>query len=73
MTILSVNVLQRKWKLIGVKVAVWLIAEITLSLAGTDNLADYSEFVFDQEVHCSQYPCQVLLIKNYIKLAGRDS
>lgn len=30
------------------KTIVWLVAEVVLNLAGLDNLADYSEFVFDQ-------------------------
>lgn len=30
------------------KAVAWLVAEVVLNLAGLDNLADYSEFVFDQ-------------------------
>lgn len=30
------------------KTIAWLVAEVVLNLAGLDNLADYSEFVFDQ-------------------------
>lgn len=30
-----------------IKVATWLMAEVVLNLVGLDNLADYSEFVFD--------------------------
>jgi hypothetical protein len=36
---------QRKQLLI--KTAVWFVAEVVLNLAGLDNLADYSEFVFE--------------------------
>lgn len=32
------------------KIACWLAAEIILTLIGIDNLADYSEFVFDRHV-----------------------
>lgn len=39
---------QRKQLLI--KTAAWFIAEVVLNLAGLDNLADYSEFVFDQNL-----------------------
>lgn len=39
---------QRKQLL--VKTAAWFIAEVVLNLAGLDNLADYSEFVFDQNL-----------------------
>ena len=31
------------------KVIFWLITEITLNLLGLDNLADYSEFIFEQQ------------------------
>lgn len=37
-------------KLLG-KLAVWLTLEIVLNLMGLDELADYSEFVFDQSNH----------------------
>lgn len=30
-----------------VKVTLWLAAEVLLTLIGLDNLADYSEFLFD--------------------------
>ena len=30
------------------KITFWLIAEITLNLIGLDDLADYSEFIFEQ-------------------------
>lgn len=36
--------MQVKWGKLAVKVTVWLTAEILLSLAGLDNLADYGEF-----------------------------
>jgi hypothetical protein len=38
------------WKKVWVKAAIWLVTEIILNLLGLDNLADYSEFIFDQEV-----------------------
>lgn len=31
-----------------VKAITWILAEVVLNLVGLDNLADYSEFVFDQ-------------------------
>ncbi len=31
------------------KVAIWLVAEITLNLLGMDTMADYGEFVLGQE------------------------
>lgn len=39
-----------QWKKIWVKALVWLGTEIILNLLGLDNLADYSEFLFEQEI-----------------------
>ncbi len=39
-----------QWKKLLVKTIVWLAAEIILNLIGLDNLADYSEFIYEQEV-----------------------
>lgn len=32
------------------KIAIWLVAEITLNLLNMDTMADYGEFVFGQEL-----------------------
>lgn len=40
-------------KQLFIKTATWLVAEVVLNLAGLDNLADYSEFVFDQNAASS--------------------
>ncbi|MDJ0577449.1 MAG: hypothetical protein QNJ65_20095 [Xenococcaceae cyanobacterium MO_234.B1] len=37
-----------KWKALLLKGSIWLIAEISLNLVGLDNLADYSEFIFER-------------------------
>ena len=42
--------MQTRWKKLIVKVTAWLAAEIILNLLGLDNLADYSEFLYEQEV-----------------------
>ena len=39
-----------QWKKIWVKAAIWFITEIILNLLGFDNLADYSEFLFEKEI-----------------------
>ncbi|MEW6497954.1 MAG: hypothetical protein AB1589_36460 [Cyanobacteriota bacterium] len=39
-----------QWKKIWVKAVIWLVTEIILNLLGLDNLADYSEFLFEQEI-----------------------
>lgn len=36
-------------KTLIVKTTFWLATEIILNLVGLDNLADYSEFVFDRD------------------------
>ena len=50
--------MQRIW----LKTATWLVAEIVLTLMGIDDLADYSEFVFELEVALgSQHPQSTLV------------
>jgi hypothetical protein len=39
-----------EWKKVLVKSTVWLAAEIILNLLGLDTLADYSEFLYEQEI-----------------------
>jgi hypothetical protein len=41
--------MKTQWKKIWVKATLWLVTEIILNLLGLDNLADYSEFIFEQE------------------------
>ncbi|AFZ20827.1 hypothetical protein [Allocoleopsis franciscana] len=55
--------MKTQWKKLFVKTTVWLAAEIILNLIGLDNLADYSEFIYEQEVMVlSQYPQPTTLI-----------
>ena len=37
-----------KWKKLIISLLIWLTSEILLNLAGIDDLADYSEFVFER-------------------------
>ncbi|MBE9126869.1 MULTISPECIES: hypothetical protein [unclassified Coleofasciculus] len=37
-----------EWKNLLARTTVWLAAEILLNLLGLDNLADYSEFIFEK-------------------------
>lgn len=39
-----------QWQKVWLKATIWLAAEIILNLIGLDNIADYSEFIFDREV-----------------------
>lgn len=51
------------WKKLLIKTTVWLAAEILLNLLGFDNIADYSEFIYEQEVTVlSQRPQPTTLI-----------
>jgi hypothetical protein len=40
------TIMKLKWSKLVLKIVVWLSAEIYLTATGLDNLADYSEFVF---------------------------
>lgn len=39
-----------QWQKMVVKITVWVVAEIILNLIGLDNVADYTEFVFEQDM-----------------------
>ena len=41
---------KRQWKNFLVKITLWLIAEIWLGYVGMDDLADYSEFIFERHI-----------------------
>lgn len=57
-----------KWGKMAAKVTVWLAAEILLSLAGLDNLADYGEFTLsDATLSPSAAPQMVVGIIGRVK------
>ncbi|MEM7554248.1 MAG: hypothetical protein AAF378_09110 [Cyanobacteria bacterium P01_A01_bin.84] len=39
-----------KWKKLLVKSSAWLVAEVMLNAVGLDNIADYSEFISQNQV-----------------------
>ncbi len=39
-----------RWKLLLIKGIIWLASEILLTLVGLDDLADYSEVVFEKNI-----------------------
>ena len=43
-----------------IKCLFWLAAEIILNFVGLDNLADYSEFVFEKNLIVSIEQCSIL-------------
>ncbi len=42
--------MRAKWKKLLAYTAVWLASEICLTFLGLDDLADYTEFVFEKKV-----------------------
>lgn len=41
--------MKMRWKKGLAEIAIWLVAEIILKFLGLNNLADYSEFIFNQK------------------------
>ena len=69
------------WKKVAYKTGVWLAAEIWLNVIGLDNIADYSEFIFAQDlnlnfknrrtVKITEYPPQFCLqIEDFCPISG---
>lgn len=52
--------MKARWKRLMLEITVWLVAEIVLNLLGLDNLADYSEFIFQSKF---------LLVSNSLELS----
>ncbi len=44
-----------RWKVLLVKITVWLIAEILLTCLGLDDFADYSEFLNEKRFAAKYY------------------
>lgn len=42
--------MNRRYQKTLAKITIWLAAEILLNLLGMDDIADYSEFVFEKHV-----------------------
>jgi hypothetical protein len=42
--------MQVKWKKLLIKLLIFSVSEVLLNFLGVDNLADYSEFVFERNV-----------------------
>lgn len=42
-----------RWKNLVLRSAMWLATEVLLTVAGLDDLADYSEFVFEKHASIS--------------------
>ncbi len=45
----NVKMMKVKWRKLFVETSAWVTAEVVLNVVGLDNLADYSEFVFQSK------------------------
>ncbi len=54
--------MKMQWRKMWVKASIWLVTEIILNLLGLDNLADYSEFIFEQEVAIATHQPQATVV-----------
>lgn len=54
--------MQPSWKKSVLKVTVWIAAEIVLNLIGIDDLADYSEFIFESRHITADLPATVIYL-----------
>jgi putative membrane protein len=63
--------MQIKARKLIIKMAVWLITEITFNLMGIDELIDYSEFIFEQNL--ANQEKQVLLTEDSIMAIRKQS
>ncbi len=55
------------------KIIVWLITEIILNLLGIDDLADYSEFIFEKQVinlNSCHYEVNMIIAPSYFSMFG---
>lgn len=46
-----------RWQKLLVKISFWLATEIILNLVGIDDLADYSEFVYENKNFSAKIGC----------------
>jgi hypothetical protein len=48
-----------KWSVLLPRLILWALSEISLNFVGLDDIADYSEYIFDRE--------QIVLTANHIE------
>ena len=44
------NVSKLNWKMLILRLSIWLLAEVSLNFVGLDDFADYTEFLFERDV-----------------------
>jgi hypothetical protein len=54
--------MKMQWKRLWVKATIWLATEIILNVLGLDNLADYSEFLFEKEIAIATHQPQMAVV-----------
>lgn len=54
------------WQKVFFKITVWLITEILLNILGLDNLADYSEFVFEGKAMANNCYIPEVTLENWV-------
>jgi hypothetical protein len=52
----------KHWKNLMFRTTVWIVAEILLNVIGIDDLADYSEFVFEGRLMEAATPARVIQV-----------
>ncbi len=57
--------IQLRWRKLLRKTGFWLTTEILLNLIGLDNFADYSEFIFAQELELNEKNHKTVKIANF--------
>lgn len=55
--------MKEQWKKGLVRSLVWVAAEIFLNYLGVDDLADYSEFVFERHISETAFARQVVVLQ----------
>lgn len=53
-----------RWRSRIFQTTFWLVTEVLLNLTGLDNLADYSEFVFEK--HLDRWSCQPMMTRSLL-------
>lgn len=51
------------WKRLVVKTATWLLSEVMINCAGLDDLAAYSEFLFERDVFLEAATPSITLVQ----------
>ena len=56
---------KKMWTKVAYKTGVWLAVEIWLNMIGLDNIADYSEFIFAQDLEINKKNRRTVKVTEY--------